>query len=199
MPNAATNLSRRGQKMRNGRTSSTKNMAPVAKFQHASRQLCGIPRERRRQRLSQKVIATAPRGPTRWDRRSISLTTPDMNMKRNKSQRASQMPGVVAQAHEQRDKRRLQQERVPLEGHEGLPGIEQREIERIDQHKAEAREEIEDQHERQRGSAPADGLNGEHRCRSARTPSAPGRSAPLRSAGRRHRPVRRAAGCRGCR
>ena len=82
-------------------------------------------------------------------------------MKRNKSQRASQTPVVGEKAHEQRDNGRLQQERVPLEGHKGLPGIEQREIKRIDQHKAETRQEIENQHERQAGSAPAHGLNGE--------------------------------------
>ena len=65
------------------------------------------------------------------------------------------------ETHHERDNRRLQQERIPLEGHESLPGIEQREIKRIDQHKAEAREEIESQHEREAGPGPTYGPDGE--------------------------------------
>ena len=84
-----------------------------------------------------------------------------MNMKRNSSQRSSQMPGVVAKLSSSARNPGLQQERVPLVGHEVLPGIKQRQIEHIEQQQAQARQEIEDQQQRQPRSSPAHGLDGE--------------------------------------
>src|ERR1700683_3807235 len=69
--------------------------------------------------------------------------------------------GGRPEAHQKRDDSRLQQERIPLEVHECLPGIEQREIKRVDQNKTEPREQIENQHERQASSSPAHRPNGE--------------------------------------
>ena len=88
-----------------------------------------------------------------------SLTTPDMNMKRNRSQRESQTPVVGTKLISKRDNCRFQKERVPLKAHEGLSGIEQRKIERIDENEADTRQEIEDQHQRQAGPRPAHRVN----------------------------------------
>ncbi len=69
--------------------------------------------------------------------------------------------GGPVEAHDECDDSRLQEECVPLEVHEGLAGMEQREIERIDENEAEARQQIESQQEREDCAAPADSLNGE--------------------------------------
>ncbi len=69
--------------------------------------------------------------------------------------------GRRPEAHEEGDDRGLQQERVPLEGHEGLPGVEQREIKRVDQNEAEARQEIERERQGRDRPGPAHALNRE--------------------------------------
>ena len=160
MPNAETNLIRRGQKIRNGRTRLDEKHGSGRRFQRLSRQARGVPRERRRQGLGQKVVAE------RREVAPIGIAADQLDDPRHEHEAKQEPPrepnaGGRRKSHEQRDNCRLQQERVPLEGHKRLPGVEQREIKRIDQHKAETREEIEKQHQRQAGPAPAHGPNGE--------------------------------------
>ena len=142
MPNAARNRIRRGQKIRNGRISSTTNVAPVANFSSVRRQLRGVPGQRRRQRLGQKMIRQRRQIPP------IGVAAQQLDDARHEhetEQQPAQQPDARrgGEAQQQREKPGLQQERVPLEGHEGLAAIEQREIEHIEQKQAEARQQIE--------------------------------------------------------
>jgi len=89
---AAKKRSRLGVKIRNGNASSITKVAPVAKVSAPA----GSARrtsQRGRQRLSQEMIMQSREIPPIGSPLK-SLTKPDMNMKRNRSQRSSQMPGV---------------------------------------------------------------------------------------------------------
>ena len=127
-------------------------------LQEAGGQLCRIQRQRRRQRLRQKMVVERSEIPP------VGIAADqldDAGHEHEAEQEPAREPdaGDRPQAHHERDNRCLQKERVPLEVHEGLPGVEQRKIERIDENKAETRHEIENQHQRQEGPAPAHGLN----------------------------------------
>ena len=82
-------------------------------------------------------------------------------MKRNNSQRASQTPVTGARVMISATIVVSKQERVPLEVHERLPGVEQREVKRIDANEAQTREEVQHQHQREARPGPAHGANGE--------------------------------------
>src|ERR1700722_11493229 len=95
MPKAAKNRSRRGQKIRNGRISSTKNVPPVATLNTPGGTFAAY-------HASGVGSGCVKKGYDSADRVHqigsplASLTTPDMNMNRNSNQRDSQMPGIVA-------------------------------------------------------------------------------------------------------
>ncbi len=111
--------------------------------QQAGRQLRGMPGDRRRQRLAQEVIGQRRQVPP------VGVAARQLDDARHEheaEQQPAQQPdaGGPGDGQQQRGEAGLQQEGVPLEAGEDLPGVEQREIEHMEQDQAEARQQVYD-------------------------------------------------------
>ncbi len=103
------------------------NSSQIASLQHPFRQLVRVPRERCRQRLGLEVIVE--RGQAR-PARIVAQQFHHTCQEHEPEQQPAQQPQHDARARGQKhgEKARLQQQQVPLEGGEHLPGVNERKI-----------------------------------------------------------------------